>query len=449
MIKKRNIIIVGGNAAGPAAAAKAKRTSPESEVILFESSPYISTGTCELPYVLSNEIDNYEKIVFFDDESFKEKKGVKVYTLHKVEQINRIEKTISVRNLNENSIYDFNYDKLILTTGALPKKIPSLDYLSKNVFSLKTVEDIIKIQSYYKNNKIKNALIIGSGYIGLEAAESLKKLNCEVTIIETASLPLPSSEPEIQHLIKEEIVSSGIYFIGGVKNNEFFYENNKVVRVKVDGRIIDVDIVLSATGFTPNNQLAIQSKLSLGDSGAIKVDKKLQTSNQHIYAAGDNCEVLNLITGKSEYIPLATYARDNGHIAGNNAVGGNSFAQPVIKNIGVRIFNKYFTSVGLTFNEAIKNGFKAETESEVAYNKIKVMPGSSKVFGKLVYEKQSKRILGASFWGGNEVAGYADMISIMIKGKQPANMLSEINYNYSPPLSPFIHLLSILGRKIK
>lgn len=448
-MNNRKIIIVGGNAAGPAAAAKAKRTSPDSEVILFESSPYISTGTCELPYVLSNEIDNYEKIVFFDEESFKEKKGVKVYTLHKVEKINRREKVISVRNLKENCLYEFSYEKLILATGALPKKIPSLDYSIKNVFSLKTVEDVIKIQSYNQNYKIKNALIIGSGYIGLEAAESFKKLNCDVTIIEMAPLPLPSSEPEIQHLIKEEIISSGVNFICDVKNTEFFYENNSAVRVKADGRIIDVDIVLSAIGFTPNNQLAIQSRLSLGDSGAIKVDKKLQTSDQHIYAAGDNCEVVNFITGKSDYIPLATYARDNGHIAGNNAAGGNSFAQPVVKNIGVRIFNKYFASAGLTFDEAIKNGFKAESEIEVAYNIIKVMPGSSKVFGKLVYEKQNKRILGASFWGGKEVAGYADMISMMIKGKQTADLLSEINYNYSPPLSPFTHLLSILGRKIK
>ncbi len=443
----KNIIVIGGNAAGPAAAAKAKRVNPEADVILFEASPYISTGTCELPYVLANEIDDFKKIVFFDENSFYEKKGVKVYSLHRAETIDKKRKIVNVRNINENKLYDFHYDKLILTTGSRARKLSALDYSLDNVFSLKSVEDLIKIQTFKNQNKVKHAVIIGSGYVGLEAAEAFHKIGFEVTLIENKSLPLPSSEPEIQNLIKDEIIKQGIIFYSDISNLKFIEENNRVTKINADGRLIDTDVVLTSIGFVPENSLAIQIQLTLGESGAIKVDKQMRTSDQHIYAAGDNCEVINAITSKYDYIPLASYARDNGHIAGNNAAGGILFSQPVVKNIGLRIFDKYFTSAGITFEEASRFGFHPVAITDVADNIIKVMPGSSKVFGKIIYDKGSKRILGASFYGGKETAGYADIVSMMTKAKLPVTFLSEIDYNYTPPLSPFINLLSMLGRK--
>ncbi|MBT8379816.1 MAG: FAD-dependent oxidoreductase, partial [Ignavibacteria bacterium] len=168
MKKQVRIIVVGGNAAGPAAAAKAKRINPNADVILFEASEFISTGTCEMPYVLSGEIDDYRKIVFFSSESFMNKKGVKVFVKHLVEEIDSQKKQVTVKNLLDDQISTFSYDTLILTTGSKARMLPVFDKQVKNIFTFKSVNDLIRINKYLSEGKVKNALVIGSGYIGLE-----------------------------------------------------------------------------------------------------------------------------------------------------------------------------------------------------------------------------------------------------------------------------------------
>ncbi len=447
MIKPKKIIVVGGNAAGPAAAAKAKRVNPDAEIIMFEAGKYISTGTCEIPYVISGEIKNPEEIIFFDEAGFFEKKGVKVYTLHKVESIDRQKKTITVKNLKDQNSSAFEYDKLILATGT-KVNIPSIfDHNLENVFALKSVEHLIKIKDYLQSNPVKSAAIVGAGYIGLEAADALKSLGAEVSLIHNHSMPLNRAEPEIQSFISEYLIENGILFYPNANVSTIKSENNKVKYLNVDNRLIEVDIVLIATGLKPENTLAESCGLSLNRNGALKVDRKMRTSDQHIFAAGDNTEVLNFITNNYEYIPLATFARDNGYIAGENASGGNSLAEPVIKNIAVRIFRKYYVSVGLTAKQAFENKFLFKVVNAYANNLVHVMPGSEKVFGKLIFENTSKIILGASFWGGKEISGYGDLISALIRSRQTVDIISKINYNYTPPLSPFRNLLSVLGRE--
>ncbi len=175
MIRPNKIIVVGGNAAGPAAAARAKRVNPNAEVILFEAGNFISTGTCEMPYVLSGEIKDHSEIVFFSPESFFRKKGVKVFINHSVEEINTKENEISVRNGNENKLITFNYDTLILCTGSTARILPQFNAELNNVFTLKNVSDLIGIKNYINKNNVSKAVIIGSGYIGLEAAEAISK----------------------------------------------------------------------------------------------------------------------------------------------------------------------------------------------------------------------------------------------------------------------------------
>ena len=190
IFKAKKIIVVGGNAAGPAAAAKAKRTSPDSEVILFEAGDFISTGTCELPYLFSGEIKNYNDLVFFDGESFEKEKGVTVYTRHLVNSIDTCSKTVKVTNLIDNSPLTFEYDSLILATGSQSVSVPGLPNTVKNLFRYKTVSDYIKIKDYIDYNTVKSVSLIGAGYIGLETAEALTRAGYEVTIYEKDSLPL-------------------------------------------------------------------------------------------------------------------------------------------------------------------------------------------------------------------------------------------------------------------
>ena len=442
------IIVVGGNAAGPAAAAKAKKFNPNSDVLLFEASEFISTGTCEMPYVLSSEIDDYQKIVFFSPASFQKQKGVKVFVKHFVEEIDTKNKQVLVKDLTEDRILNYDYDKLILTTGSKAKTLPGFDTQFKNVFTLKNINDLVRINGFISKESILKALVIGSGYIGLEAVEALKKRNISIQIIERECRPLPGADEEFGNEVLKILLNNGIEFIGEVNDLEPLTSRDTLLGVNLGSNFIETDLVLLSVGFEPDTYLARNANLEIGKTGAIKVDPYLKTSDRFIFAAGDNVEVVNAVTGKPDYLPLATHAYELGHIAGENAAGGNLKYDPFVKNISVKIFDKYFTTVGLSSAEAMENGIKVEEASAKARNLVGVMPGSNTVIGKVLVDKNNKRIIGGSFLGGKEVSGYADLLSALIKLKTPVSMLSKINYNYTPPLSPFINLLSIIGKKL-
>jgi len=443
------IIIVGGNAAGPAAAAKAKRYNPNADVLLFEANEFISTGTCEMPYVLSGEIDDYSKIVFYSPSSFQEQKGVKVLVNHFVQEINTKTKIIIVKDLDENKIVEYDYDRLILATGSKSKTIPGFDTQLKNIFTLKNINDLIRFDDYILNEQVKSAVIVGSGFLGLEAAESLVKRNIKVKIIEREASPLPNADKEFSDEILNIFHQNEVEFIGNVKDAEPIVTEEKLLAIRIGEKFIETDLVLISVGFEPDTFLAQSAKLELGKSGAIKVDQYLKTSDRFIYAAGDNVEFINAVTGKADYIPLATHAYESGHIAGENSAGGNVKYSPIVKNISVKIFDKFFASVGLSSQEARRNGFEFQESFAKARNLVDVMPGSDYVFGKILLEKGSERIIGASFFGGKEISGYADLVSALIKLKAPVSVLLNINYNYTPPLSPFINLLKIIGKNFK
>jgi NADPH-dependent 2,4-dienoyl-CoA reductase/sulfur reductase-like enzyme len=440
------IIVVGGNAAGPAAAAKAKRINPNADVLLFEASEFISTGTCEIPYVLSEEIEDYRKIIFFSPSSFQAEKGVKVFVKHFVQEIDTKKKVILVKDLTENKITECDYDRLILATGSKAKILSGFDTQLKNVFTLKNIDDLIRLDEFMNKEQVKSAVIIGSGFIGLEAAEALIKRNVQVKIIERESKPLPGADKEFSDEIFKILIQNKVEFLGGVKEVEPIITGDKLIAIRIGEKFLETDLVLLSVGFQPDTFLAQSVKLELGKYGAIKVDQYLKTSDRFIYAAGDNVEFINAVTGKPDYIPLATHAYESGHIAGENAAGGNLKYEPIVKNISVKIFDKFFASVGLTSEEARRNGFEFQESFAKARNLVGVMPGSDYVFGKVIAEKGSKRIIGASFLGGKEISGYADLVSALIKLKTPVSVLASINYNYTPPLSPFVNLLKIIGK---
>ncbi len=449
MFKPSKIIVVGGNAAGPAAAAKAKRINRDADVLMFESGDFISTGTCEIPYVLSGEIPEFEQLVIFTPEQFRKEKGVKVFTGCEVININRGKKIVKVYNHKTHKEFEENYDSLILATGSTTRKIPGFPEAAPNLYNLKDIQDLKNLSEFINSKNAESVVIIGSGYIGLEAADAFHKRGKEVTIIEKEKLPLPQTEPEVSLLILELLKKNNIRFYGSFKNLSPSTEKGFIRAVNIDGRIIEADLVISAVGIIPNKELAENAGIQITPKGCIRVDRNLRTSDMNIWACGDNIEIVNFITKNNDYIPVATVAHDFAHIAGENAAGGSASADAVVKNVAVKIMDNFQVSVGITESEAKQNAIPFKSIQAVTSNLVKVMPGSQQVFGKLVYHAVNKYILGAAFFGGREVSGYGNLISALIKLKLPAGILGEINYNYTPPLSPLINLLSILGRKVK
>lgn len=442
------IVVIGGNAAGPAAAAKAKRVNPDADVILFEKSPFISTGTCEIPYLFDNTIDDYKKTIFFDEDLFLKEKGVKVFTKSPVTNIDRKNKQLIVNFYNTEQKLQC-YDKLVLATGSIVEPIANLNFQPSNFSTIKSISDYLRISEYLKVNKVKNIAIVGAGYTGLELSETLKNSGYNITLLDKLSEPLINYGSEISNYITNKFSEMNIEFWGNSENVSFVSNENLVKFIKINGRVIETDYVIQTTGVKPNNTLAIGSGITVGKYGGIKVDSKLKTNDYDIYAAGDNIESINFITKQYDYFPLATIARQTGYIAGSNAAGGNDYYPHVIKNISFKFFNSIISSVGLTEHECRVNKMQYSVVTGFADSLVKIYPGSRKIFGKILFNKNSKMIYGAQFLGGLESAGYADKISLMIQNNIKADILSESYFNYSPPVSPFVNLLNLLGQKIK
>jgi NADPH-dependent 2,4-dienoyl-CoA reductase/sulfur reductase-like enzyme len=444
---KRKIIVIGGSAAGPAAAAKAKRVNPDHEVVMYEAGEYISIGTCEIPYVLSGEIENYEKILFYNPESFEAEKKVKVKNFHRVESIDRIKKKIIVRNVKNNSKFTDTYDKLILCTGSVKRCHPEFPKGLKNVFYLKTIDDLIDIQKFIHSNKVSNSLIIGAGLTGSEAVDFVKKISNNLLMIDINSSPLVRFSEEVRKIILEELQSSNFEFIGGVSSFSVKIKNNAVETIVINGQPYPVDFILITIGFEPNTALSQSSNLSHHSDNTIQVDKKLQTSDDNIFAAGDCISVENFITKRPMWLPLATLSHNFGHIAGANAAGESIYAQPIVKNITLRVGGLSVAQIGLNQIELEAAGFKFREASAIGSSRIKIIQGGEKHFVKVFFDKNNYKILGAEMVGGEDIVGKANLISFAIKNHIHIDTLYSIDYAYTPALSPFIETLSVIGKK--
>lgn len=445
----RKIIVVGGSAAGPAAAAKAKRVNPNHEVIMYEAGEYISVGTCEIPYVLSGEIENYEKILFFTPELFEAEKKVKVRNFHRVESIDKIKKKIFVRDLKRDFQFEETYEKLILCTGSKKQCHPNFSVGLKNVFYLKTVDDMREIQKFIASNKISNTMIIGASFTGLESLDFVKKYSKNIFLVDRNLSPLNGFSNEIQKIVLDEIQSDNCEFIGSATNLTLKIENEKVEAVTINGQTYSTEFILITIGFEPNSVLAQSANLAHHTDSTIRVDKKLQTSDDNIYAAGDCISVENFITKKPMWLPLATLSHNFGHIAGANAAGESIYAQPVVKNVIFKVGDITVAQVGLNYAENKAAGFKFREVSSIGNSRISIMPDGEKHFIKVYFDYNNQKILGAEMIGGEDVVGKANLISFAIKNHISIDRLHLNDYAYTPTLSPFIETLSIIGKKSK
>lgn len=448
---KRRILVIGGLAAGPSAASKAKRVDPEADVLLFEQGEYISYGVCEIPYFLSNEIVEASKLIIYSPENLQKEKGVTAKTYHHVEEILPSRKEIRVRNLREGTSKAEHYDKLIIATGSTPKALGIEGDKSRNVFIVKALDEAYALKKFLDEEKPRRAVIVGAGFIGLEMSDAFLRRGLEVTLLHNGELPMSKLEEEGKKVVLEEIRKQGVNFVPSAKVEWLGVgAKGNVVAVGTPDRTIETDLVIVAVGVVPNTGLAKAAGIHTGNFGGISVDDKMRALGaENIYAAGDCCELRNIVTKKPMYLSLATLASKTGWIAGENAAGGIAAFKGTIRAIGVRIFNIEVAHVGLSAREAKEASFDAATHTIQAYSKPGMMPGATKLQITLIADRKSRRLLGANVIGERGAVLRANTLAVAIRHGLTIDDVAQFDLIYTPPYAPLWDGINISAQQMK
>ena len=434
---KQRILIVGGLAAGPSAASKAKRVNPNAEVILFEKGEYISYGICEIPFYVGNVFKDAGQLISYTPQRLEQTKGVTVRTLSLVEEIVTSKKKIVVRDLNRDKTSEFSYDRLILATGSSPRTLGLDGERGRNVFYVKTLDQGYALKRYIEEERPRRAVIVGGGYIGMEMAEAFLSNGIETTLLHRSELPMSRLERDTRQAAKDALVRHGVTFVPMSIVRELRADSTgKICEVVANTGSCKTDLVVIAIGVKPNTGLARGVGIRESSHGGILTDQRQVTGIDTIFAAGDCCAVKNLVNNKWMYIPLATTASKQGWVAGENAAGGSAVFKGVIRALAVKVFDLEIAQVGLSSKEAEDTGFSVVTESITGNSKIGFMPGNARVHVTLVADKKSERVLGANVYGENGAVLRANTLGVAIQHKLTIDELAQLDLIYSPPFAP-------------
>ena len=428
------VVIVGGVAGGATAAARIRRLDERAEIIIFERSNYISYANCGLPYYIGGVIDNEDDLTLQTPEGFFRRFNINAKVSHEVTDIDVINKKVLVTDLSTNTSFAESYDKLILSPGAKPI-LPSFYIKNDRTFTLRTVEDTLKIRSYIDLNKPKTAVIVGGGFIGLEMAENLSMLGVQVFIIQRGAHLLPTVDEDMASFIHAKLRSKGVQILLNTNTNNMEVSENKVALSFDNGGKIEADMVVFGVGVTPENVLAKKIGIDLGVKGAIKVNAKMETSIKDIYAVGDVIEVSHFITGQESVISLAGPANKQGRIAADNVCGLNSEYKGSQGSSVIKLFDMTVATTGINEKQAKANGILYEKIILTQNSHAGYYPNATAMTLKLIFDKVSYKILGAQIVGYDGVDKRIDVIATAIRAGLSAYELKDLDLAYAPPYS--------------
>lgn len=429
------VVIVGGVAGGATAAARLRRLDESAEIIVFERSGYISYANCGLPYYIGGVIQDPEELTLQTPESFLARFRVKMKVRHEVIALHPERKTVSVRNLATGEDYEESYDKLILSPGARPTqpKLPGIGL--PNLFTLRTVEDTFRIKSYIDQHHPKSAVLAGGGFIGLELAENLRNLGLKVTIVQRPKQLMAPFDPDMAAFIHGEVREHGVALALG-HTVEGFEERNGGIEVLLENATsLHADMVILAIGVTPESSLAREAGLELGIKGSILVNDRMETSLPDIYAVGDAVQVKHFVTGEEALISLAGPANKQGRIAADNICGRDSRYPGSQGSSVIKVFRMTAATTGINETTAKKLGMKVDKIILSPMNHAGYYPGGRLMTIKVVFDKDSYRLLGAQIVGYQGVDKRIDVLATAIHARMNALQLKELDLAYAPPYS--------------
>lgn len=424
------IIVIGAVAAGTSAAAKARRNNEEAEIVIYEKDKDISYSGCGLPYYIGGEIEDIDELTPRDPMFFKKKYNVDILTGYEVINVSSSEKVITVRNLSTNEVFKDRFDKLVIATGAIPF-MPSIKGIeNKNVFFLRNVQSARNIKSFIENNKPKNAVIAGTGFIGFEMLENLKEKNIDVTIIEKANKVTPNLDEDMANYLENELMKKNIKIIKNTSIIEI--DNSKVILY--DGTEIECDMVVMATGVRPNITLAKKAGIKVGVTGAIEVNKRMETNIKDIYACGDCIETFSSITGKPVYRPLGSTANKTGRIAGDVITGGTLEYKGNLSTGIFKLFDLTIAATGISEKEAIMEGYDIVVCHNIKPDKPVYFNGKEMII-KAIADKKTEKLLGVQIVGFEGVDKRIDVFATLITYGAKVDDLFHLDLAYAPPFS--------------
>ena len=440
---KKRILIVGGVAGGASAATRLRRNSEDDEIIIFEKGPHVSFSNCALPYHLSGTIQSANRLVLMSPEKFKAQYHIEARVSSEVLSIDKENKELEVKNLLTGEIYKEKYDKLILSPGARPivPNIPGIENV--NVFTIRNVVDIDKLNRFIQELQAKDIAVIGGGYIGVEASENLIKGGYTTSLIEATPQILKPFDYDMVQILHKEMTDHGVNLI--VDDKVISFEKDTVILAS--GKKIKANAVVMAIGVTPEIELAKNAGLEIGETGAIKVDANYKTSDNDIYAVGDAIEVYNALTNSYTKLSLAGPAQKAARSVADNINGKVTTNKGYIGSSAIKVFDYNAASTGL--NEALIDVLGMKINYDIVRistnDKVGIMPNSAPLHFKLIFEVPTGKVLGAQAIGKGDAVKRIDVIATAIKFGATVEDLKDLELCYAPPFGTAKDVVNYAG----
>ncbi|NLJ96231.1 MAG: FAD-dependent oxidoreductase [Clostridiales bacterium] len=439
----RKILIIGGVAGGASAAARLRRNNEDDQIIMFERGPHVSFSNCSLPYHLSGIIQDSDDLILMNPELFLQQYNIDARINSEVIAIDRQNKTVTVRKVDTEEEYTESYDKLILSPGAYPivPKLPGIDKV--NIFTVRNVVDIDKLNQFIKKMKTKEVTVIGGGFIGVEVAENLSAGGYYVSLVEATDQILRPFDYDMVQIFHKVLIDHKVNLILGDKVEKFEKDNV----VLASGKTLNAEAVVMAIGVSPETYLAKESGLEIGETGAIKVDKNYRTNDPDIYAVGDAIEVYHALTHTMTKLSLAGPALKQARSVADHINNKSTLNKGYIGSSAIKVFDYNGASTGL--NESLikhlNMNIKYDIVRLILSDKVGIMPDASPMHFKLLFEVPTGRILGAQAIGKGDVTKRIDVIATAIKFNGTVEDLKDLELCYAPPFTTAKDIVNYAG----
>ena len=427
------VIIVGGVAGGATAAARIRRLDERAEIVIFERTGFISYANCGLPYFVGDVITDPDDLTLQSPEGFFRRFRIVAKVHHEVIAVHPEKKTVTVKNLETGDTFEENYDKLLLSPGAKPI-LPKIEGGAR-VFTLRTVEDTFRIKSYINQHKPQRAVLAGGGFISLELAENLRELGLDVTVVQSGNQMMNPFDPEMAAFIHNELRRNGVNLIFG-HTVEKISDSELGVTVTLDnGCMLNADMAVAAIGVAPDTALAKDAGIELGVKGSIVVNDKMETSAPDVYAVGDAVQIKNFVTDADDVIALAGPANKQGRIAADNICGLDSHYYGSQGSSVLKLFDLTVATTGINEKTARRNGIKSNSVILSPMSHAGYYPGGMVMTMKVVFERETYRLLGVQIVGYDGVDKRIDVLATAIRAGMKATELKDLDLAYAPPYS--------------